>query len=118
MHKHIAAEWTKALRSGKYTQATEHLQTQNGFCCLGVLCDLHREQSGGEWTGSPAGGMAYKPHSGNDFDNALLPVSVRDWAGLNGVSPKTCGVYLTDRNDSGWTFSELADFIDAHWEAL
>lgn len=32
--------WVKALRSGKYAQGQGQLKTTDGYCCLGVLCDL------------------------------------------------------------------------------
>ena len=118
MHKDIANKWTAALRSGQYTQATEYLQKSSGFCCLGVLCDLHREQVGGEWAWGPGGGMSYQPGDSDDFDNSLLPVPVRDWAGLRGVNPEAGGVCLSALNDDGQTFAQLADFIDTYWEHL
>ena len=40
-------EWLVALESGEYKQGRGRLRDDNGFCCLGVACDL----SGlGEWT--------------------------------------------------------------------
>jgi hypothetical protein len=38
--KKTKKEWVKALRSGKYEQATSALYNRgdNGYCCLGVLC--------------------------------------------------------------------------------
>jgi hypothetical protein len=34
-------EWVEALRSGEYNQITGRLRSQqDGFCCLGLLCDL------------------------------------------------------------------------------
>ena len=39
--------WLTALESGEYKQTRDLLRDDNGFCCLGVACDL----SGlGEWT--------------------------------------------------------------------
>jgi hypothetical protein len=32
--------WINALRSGKYKQTTYKLQTEEGYCCLGVACEL------------------------------------------------------------------------------
>lgn len=35
------AKWVEALRSGAYTQTKGRLRSpENGFCCLGVACDL------------------------------------------------------------------------------
>lgn len=36
----IKRRWLKALRSGKYKQGTGSLRDGDGFCCLGVLCDV------------------------------------------------------------------------------
>lgn len=33
-------KWVLALRSGKYNQTTGTLQSTEGFCCLGVACDI------------------------------------------------------------------------------
>lgn len=33
-------QWVKALRSGKYQQTKQYLHTDEGFCCLGVACDM------------------------------------------------------------------------------
>lgn len=118
MNKDIATKWTAALRSGQYKQTTEYLHKDDGFCCLGVLCDLHRETAGGGWDWGPAGSMTYQPRSANDWDNSLLPISVRDWAGTRSVNPDADGVCLSASNDDGWTFAQLADFIDRNWEDL
>lgn len=40
------AKWVAALKSGNFPQAGGALKTDEGFCCLGVLCEV----SGlGEW---------------------------------------------------------------------
>ena len=42
MHKRIKRIWLEALRGGKYEQTTGVLRSKkDGFCCLGVLCDLY-----------------------------------------------------------------------------
>lgn len=33
-------KWIKALRSGKYKQATQKLQDVGGYCCLGLACEI------------------------------------------------------------------------------
>jgi hypothetical protein len=40
MNEEIKQKWVAALRSGKYSQTRETLQDENGFCCLGVLCEV------------------------------------------------------------------------------
>ena len=40
MKKEIAERWVSALRSGEYKQGKLYLKSENGYCCLGVLCDI------------------------------------------------------------------------------
>jgi hypothetical protein len=123
MKRDIATKWTAALRSGEYQQGKEVLRANDSFCCLGVLCELHRQENGGEWvptqTGSSrvAGSQDYSAPNG-DWDHSLLPEAVADWAGLRSVGPEVGDRELAERNDSGWTFSQLAGLIENNWEAL
>ena len=34
--------WIKALESGEYSQARQVLTNSQGFCCLGVYCEVNR----------------------------------------------------------------------------
>lgn len=102
--------WVEALRSGKYQQAKNRLRVANGFCCLGVACDI----SGlGEWSGS--GFYLYE-------DDKLLPIEVRNWLGLSGCmggyGQGDKRAYLSDQNDEGMSFSEIADIIESEPEGL
>jgi len=36
----LKIEWINALRSGKYKQTQSRLQDVDGYCCLGVLCEV------------------------------------------------------------------------------
>lgn len=117
MHKHIADKWVQALRSGDYKQTTGHLRTDEGFCCLGVLCDLHRQESEGAWRTDEHGQMLYKLPSG-DWNHAMLPKPVREWAGLRSINPEINSEPLSGLNDGGWTFGDIAEVIDLSWEAL
>lgn len=50
MKKEIADKWVAALRSGKYQQGKNVLSAnENSFCCLGVLCDVVKDQVIGHW---------------------------------------------------------------------
>lgn len=35
-----AQKWANALRSGKFKQTHGTLQDENGYCCLGVACEI------------------------------------------------------------------------------
>ena len=112
MNKQIKAKWVAALRSGKYIQTTGLLRrSQPGdtlsHCCLGVLCDLAPE---GEW----ASDSVYS-HSKTDYSGGALPEGVVKWAGLSSNNPVVLAEpvrNLSDVNDSGATFDEIADIIE------
>ena len=46
MTPELKAAWLADLRSGKHPQAKGGLRTEDGFCCLGRLCDA----AGATWT--------------------------------------------------------------------
>jgi hypothetical protein len=50
--------WLEALRSGKYKQGTQGALNDEtgGFCCLGVLCDVHGEEP---WREEGVGELSY-----------------------------------------------------------
>ena len=117
----IKAKWLEALRSGEYAQAKGALKddldpddpTKVGYCCLGVLCELARQEGGvlNSVSKSFTGTYNY------DGESGLLPYSVQRWSGLNDSSPEYQNedgeyIWLTDLNDNGKTFAELADIIE------
>ena len=51
MDKRIKQKWIDALLSGEYQQTRQQLFDGDGYCCLGVLCDLYRkEHKEHEWS--------------------------------------------------------------------
>jgi len=124
MNREIAELWIADLRSNP-PQARERLFNGIGHCCLGRLCILkglvpevqEDEES-----------KAYY-FDGSQF---TLPQSVQNWAGMktaegkykNRVIPEKAlqlswpSVDLTQENDMGKTFAEIADIIEAHIDEL
>ena len=50
MKKRVKKLWVEALRSGGYKQGRKRLRYGDTYCCLGVLCDLYRKETGeGKW---------------------------------------------------------------------
>ena len=102
----------EALRSGRYGQATGQLRRGDAFCCLGVACDLF----------DPA---AWQDEDGTwlhlDSADADLPEPVRLWLGWLDSEGETVAstlsldhsAALTELNDAGFTFSQIADLIEA-----
>lgn len=117
MNAEVKRKWIEALRSGRYKQGQKRLR-QGGeegahlYCCLGVLCDLHREEVGGTWVPCNSN----DPYFSYDNDAAILPHSVQEWAGLHAPSPSYNEydeqVLLTELNDHGTTFQQIADIIE------
>lgn len=103
-------EWIGALRSGKYPQTKLHLQNKNGYCCLGVACEL----AGVPKTCDDTGWVAYDGYS------STLPPSAREWLGVTdqsplltpGVGDGAYGPSLASLNDDGKTFKEIADLVE------
>ena len=102
MKKEIKKKWLTALRSGKYKQTNGALKDKQGFCCLGVLCDVHRIENKKRWA--------------KDFhyygEALILPTEIINWAGLKSNSPDVSGSSLAELNDYGETFEEIADLIE------
>lgn len=108
MKKGIKKLWIAALRSGKYEQGRTALRSDEGFCCLGVLCDIYGQQFGKRWTG----------RKGRDqsFDGAtyFLPTSVVEWSGMKTGDPTVKGERLAVMNDRGDSFNSIADRIEKY----
>lgn len=93
MDAQLKAKWIAALRSGKYQQTTHYLKDDDGFCCLGVLCDIQ----------------------GADFDairqqyrTLSLSSNPVEYIGmLESEAP-----WLSQMNDTGRSFAEIADYIE------
>lgn len=123
MNKELKPKWLKALRSGEYKQSRETLKDDNGFCCLGVLCDLTYPD---DWVKNKIGQGIGKYHSkANTYDvvdydgepqgetaiskDAELAEDLLEEFGLSDYDQKM----LIDRNDSfEWTFDKIADWIE------
>lgn len=114
MNQEIKQKWVVALRSGEYEQGKGSLKTDNKFCCLGVLCDLHAKETGGQWNVSSklAGKLVAKSYLESSFD---LPGKVSKWAELSLANPgiNNSGKSLIYLNDYlGYSFDQIADIIE------
>ena len=110
MNPQIKQKWVSALRSGEYQQTQRRLHDENGFCCLGVLCDLYIKENQLEWEPSSYCNNAYM------FQDmaTVLPLSVMEWVGVEEVNPYVNGgpFTLAELNDNGTTFNEIANLIE------
>jgi len=100
-----------ALRSGTYKQGRAALSSDDGFCCLGVACDIHRLMHPGMEFESSDIGTDTRSYLGCMH---TLPAVVGEWAGLNDVGNIPGVGSLAFFNDHGSSFSEIADIIEKH----
>lgn len=128
MNPQVKQKWIDALRSGEYNQGSYKLRSGNGYCCLGVLCDIYaKENNSNEWDF-----FSYDKCSDEEnpqpldcwyfgTESEVLPQSVMDWAGLTVDNPQVlttygndndCDLYqISDLNDAGYSFTQLANII-------
>jgi hypothetical protein len=118
MNPQVRDLWVAALRSGDYKQGRGQLRKNDRYCCLGVLCDLHRIETGlGKWIVD-----TYKTDKSAAGIRDYLPQTVVQWAGLEErnssvdsflreTNPTVNGNALSRLNDDGSTFAQIADLI-------
>jgi hypothetical protein len=114
MDAELKARWLQALRSGEYVQDSGSLRTSNGYCCLGVLCEV-----------AGLGHLDEKGNLNNEVvEFGLLPKSV---ALVSDIHPSPTIVYdgktidlwrLNDGHctvDRAHSFIEIADLIEQQY---
>lgn len=98
MDANLKAKWIAALRSGEYQQGAGLLfnEDERAYCCLGVLCAVS--------------GLAI-----NADDDCVVGDEGRD-DGCYFTIEAMVGDYkpLARLNDSGKSFAEIADYIEAN----
>ena len=119
-------KWIAALRSGEYQQCTGRLkkggpslrfEERRGFCCLGVwldICDVEWEDTDYDW-------YSYNDASSNLPDLDYKELGLKSDDGL--IEPPIkynnhTYEYLTDCNDHGLTFEQIADFCEKYPESI
>lgn len=125
MKKEIADKWVEALRSNTYKQTHGYLRAGDGYCCLGVLCELVGV-SGVETDNRSPTAKVYV----YDFETCVLPPSamllsgIRSEVGLYNTEDDveyihhTQQLSLAEMNDNGSTFEEIAKVIEEKWAEL
>lgn len=115
--------WIKALRSGKYRQASTRLARRDidgnvGYCCLGVACELYRKETGdGRWIEN-TGYFIFDDGTG-DEDHNYLPRGVSKWLGTIAGNPVLFGNRTAaGLNDNGSSFKEIADIIEKTLDSM
>ena len=100
MNKEVKTKWVDALRSGDYEQIIEELQSLEGYCCLGVLCRLAKEDGVDV-------DILDDIIIGGDLEDQ---VNVIDWSGLKDNKIVQHLICLNDEEHAN--FEEIADYIE------
>lgn len=101
MNASIKARWVERLRSGRYAQTKSSLtnDSQDAFCCLGVLCTIAEDD-----------GIVKRA----DWEHgSTLPEAVQTWAGIGEADPVIDGRHTraSAANDHGAKFPDIATAI-------
>jgi hypothetical protein len=103
MNKELKERWVAALRSGDYPQTQNELCNSEGYCCLGVLCDIVDNT---KWKNSEDGVISYDfgDSQHNEFPAIRWLVNVS----LGYVTAQ----YLSTLNDEKhYDFHDIAQWI-------
>lgn len=104
-------KWVSALRSGKYQQGIGQLQSDSGFCCLGVACDVFIPKSKRKLNHDKK-----HMHGGFPVQQPHAPGWLK---GINMDFQSKTGFNLANINDGGigpikkFSFNEIADLLEA-----
>src|SRR5512138_3712325 len=123
MNYEKAMERFAALRSGKFKQGRGALTREQFDCCLGVAC------KGAIKDGLSLNVEAYLNAVQYDGTTYYLPLKVQEWGEFNSRNPEFYvdsftefmepSVYrLSDLDDDGFTFDQIADLIECFWYQL
>lgn len=106
MDAELKAKWVAALRSGEYRQGVGYLNAKDGFCCLGVLCDISGE---GQWEADPEVPECKRYLTDDAWNRATLPTKIEKQQRISSHISD-----LMNMNDGGKSFTEIADFIQTN----
>lgn len=109
MKKACLDDWLNALRSGNYTRCVGALHKEDGYCPLGILCDISKL---GVWK---------EDRYSKKFEYLgqvnYLPKEVREWAGISHQEYGAVSSYILCFNDSLSTpLNEVADFLELKYK--
>ena len=105
--------WVEALRSGQYKQAHHRFASREGYCCLGVACEVFMQhESGLSKPASDTGSIGYRQINGGREYGISLPSLVQNWLGVRTKDGDYCGTSLIEVNDDRADFLKIAEIIE------
>lgn len=102
----LANQWIEALRSGKYEQGTDRLQSIDcKYCCLGVLCEIDSRVI--------FDNIRREYMLNGHGDNTVLPYGYEFLLKYRNGWPDFTGMEnLGFVNDNGASFNQIADILE------
>lgn len=109
----LAKKWVAALRSGEYKQAKKSLRTDEGYCCLGVACEIAVK------AGLPVTVHFIDKKGFCSYDGGVgvLPEGVMHalrFKSVDGYTEKLQKSLTTLNDIENLTFAEIADYIETN----
>lgn len=83
MNEDIKERWVAALESGSYKQVDGMLSDGDGFCCLGVLCEIAVQDQVVIRDRGDESIFYVSKIDVRDADFLILPEAVSDWGGVS-----------------------------------
>lgn len=123
-----ARKWADVLPT--YPQTRHLLRTDEGFCCMGVACDVfHKDTGRGAWVVSSDGTFYFELD--DERQKAVPPADVLKWLGLkdalgthtgpscvSGTGRIKFNRSLVGMNDTQESFTAIAEMIKSEPEGL
>lgn len=114
-----AKKWIETLETTDFPQGKQSLRSQDGYCCLGIACDLYSKLSPKglktdikEYIDRDDDKEYFTCYYGECKEEAYLPVEVSNWLGM--IDYHIFGdpqFKLANLNDNGKSFKEIAEFL-------
>jgi hypothetical protein len=105
----LRREWLDALRSGNYQQCQRQLRHNDGYCCLGVLCDISEM---GSWK-NPDNDKEFEfAYADGLTESAILPKPIRELVGISDTLQHSL-ICKNDNNEAD--FNTIANFLEKHF---
>lgn len=96
--------WLAALRSGEYEQGVYELRRESKYCCLGVACEVF----GPGLILHDTGLISEPEYVASDTGSST------HWYGTAQLAQLDVMTRAIALNDSGKSFSEIADFLEVN----
>lgn len=131
MKKKIADKWIAALKSKKFKQGRWRLKTPDGYCCLGVLCEIAKEEGVvneiviQDKTGIYSGYIEKTDDQSAQGRGAFHALSdhLMEWSGMKHNMGKVVmdgeEKFLANFNDyDNYSFEQIAEVIEKNYKKL